>query len=389
MAVNMMIGEFKPNKNKNIKWLSVCITANSCEAYNQYLQNKGCFIEIITINEVKFFHVYKELESTNIETEKPIYDQILDLEAIALHKLSALIKSKGGIVLDLNTDCISCTFPNDVFPFELIDDKNIEGYYYDDENKVPMYKLEKKNTRLQIERKAQYKRTDTYIYEPKQWTVYNDVEDNDFKPIVDRVIELNGCFITGPAGTGKSQLIRQIKQELQNKGKTFSCLAPTNLAAINIKGTTVHKFVSKLKKMDSLFNLDVDYLFIDEISMLQEIFYKFFIMIKRIKPNLKIIIAGDFNQLPPVKDRIGESFNYSNCQALLELCDFNKVQLSKCRRSDGFVVDFETINNIKKESFKSNFTLNYLAFTNKKRIAINKKCMDAEAQKYKKTKIYV
>ena len=38
MAVNMMIGGFKPNLNKNIKWLSVCITANSCEAYNQFLQ---------------------------------------------------------------------------------------------------------------------------------------------------------------------------------------------------------------------------------------------------------------------------------------------------------------------------------------------------------------
>ena len=132
-----------------------------------------------------------------------------------------------------------------------------------------MYKLENKNTRIQIERKAQYKRTDTYIYESKKWNVYNDVEDNDFKPIVDKVVELNkSCFITGPAGTGKSQLIRQIKQELQNKGKTFACLAPTNLAAINIKGTTVHKFVSKLKQLDSLYNLDVNYLFIDEISML-------------------------------------------------------------------------------------------------------------------------
>jgi len=117
MAVNMMIGGFKPNLNKNIKWLSVCITANSCEAYNQFLQNKGCFIEVITINEVKFFHVYKELEITNIETEKLIYDQILDLEAIALHKLSNLIKSKGGIVLYLNTYCISCSFSYDVFPF--------------------------------------------------------------------------------------------------------------------------------------------------------------------------------------------------------------------------------------------------------------------------------
>jgi hypothetical protein len=109
-------------------------------------------------------------------------------------------------------------------------------------------------------------------------------------------------------------------------------------------------------------------------------------MIKRTKPNVKFIIAGDFTRMPPVKDRIGESFNYSICQALLELCDFNKVQLSKCRRSDGFVVDFDTINNIKKESFKSNFTLKHLAFTNKKRVAINKKCMDAEAKNIKRQK---
>ena len=41
-------------------------------------------------------------------TEKPIYDQILDLEAIVLHKLATLIESKGGQILDLNTDCASC-----------------------------------------------------------------------------------------------------------------------------------------------------------------------------------------------------------------------------------------------------------------------------------------
>ena len=56
-----MIGGFQPNLNKNIKWLSVCITANSCEAYNQFLQNKGCFIEVITINDVKFFMFMKNL----------------------------------------------------------------------------------------------------------------------------------------------------------------------------------------------------------------------------------------------------------------------------------------------------------------------------------------
>ena len=181
LAVNVMIGKLKPNLNKQQQWKSVCMTSNSCEAYNQFLLNHGCFIEIININDVKYFHVYKELLKSNIETEKPIFDQILDLEAIELYELSKLIKSKGGIVLDLNTDCISCTFPNDILPFEL-NDKNILGYYFDADKKIPKYKLENKNTRLQIQKMPKYQRTKTYIYTPKDWTIYNDVENNDFKP---------------------------------------------------------------------------------------------------------------------------------------------------------------------------------------------------------------
>ena len=108
------------------------------------------------------------------------------------------------------------------YSFELIDEKNIKDYYYDDENKVPMYKLENKHTRLQIERKAGYKRTEIYKYEPKQWNLFNDVEDNSFKPLVDKIVELNqSFFITGQAGTGKSHLIRQLKEQLKQNGKSF------------------------------------------------------------------------------------------------------------------------------------------------------------------------
>jgi len=309
-----------------VQWKSICITANSSEAYHQFIQNKGCFIEVITINSTKFFHVYKEILKTNIESEKPIYDQIMDLEAIELHKLAMLIESKGGKVLDLNTDCISCSFPNDILPFELIDGKNISGYYY--KNGEPKYKLENKFTRLQVQRKAQYKRENVYTYEPKHWNIFTDVKDNDFQPLVNQVFELNqSAFITGPAGTGKSELIRQIKTKLDAENKTYICLAPTNLSALNIKGTTIHKFVSKLKNMDSLYNMNYDYIFVDEISMLQEIFYKFLIILKQMKPKIKFIIVGDFDQLPPIKDRVDVfdyDFDYANSSALKELCGNNK-----------------------------------------------------------------
>jgi DNA replication protein DnaC len=388
LSINMMIGGFKPNLNKNVNWSSVCITSNSCEAYHQYLQNNGCFIEVITVNNIKYFHVYKEIQRTNMETEKPIYDQILDLEAIALHKLTTVIESKGGEVLDLNTDCATCIFKN-VFPFEL-DNNNIKGYYYDKENKVPLYKLEDKHTRLQIERMPLYSRNKTYEYEYFKWQVADDVEDNDFKPLVDTVINSNkSYFITGPAGTGKSQLIRDIKDQLDKNGKSYKCLAPTNLAALNIKGSTIHKFVSKIKKMDSIYKINLDYIFIDEISMVKEVFYKFFVMLKRIKSNTIFIIAGDFNQLPPINDRIQENidyeFDYKNSLALKELCDFNMLQLSKCRRSDDILYNmckFENINDIDTSLFGSEYTMRHLAFTNKKRIDINKKCMDIDKTKY-------
>ena len=136
--------------------------------------------------------------------------------------------------------------------------------------------------------------------------------------------------------------------------------------------------------MSSVYNLNYDYIFIDEISMVKEIFYKFFIMLKRIKPNIKIIIAGDFNQLSPIDDRIQENinyeFNYKNSIALKELCDCNMLELSKCRRSDDVLFNmckFENINSIDTKQFGDKFTMRHLAYTNKKRIEINKICIDA------------
>jgi hypothetical protein len=51
------------------------------------------------------------------ETESPIYGQVLDLEAIELHRLAHVAIANGGPIIDLNTDCVGCVFPKDVFPF--------------------------------------------------------------------------------------------------------------------------------------------------------------------------------------------------------------------------------------------------------------------------------
>ena len=111
----------------------------------------------------------------------------------------------------------------------------------------------------------------------------------------------------------------------QNKIKKYITLCPTNLAALLVGGMTIHRFAAKLKKQAQLHTLDLDYRFVDEVSMLGEVFYKFLMMIKKIRPNIKFITSGDYSQPLPVNDRISPKTDYSNSPCLFELADYNKI----------------------------------------------------------------
>ena len=106
--------------------------------------------------------------------------------------------------------------------------------------------------------------------------------------------------------------------------------------------------------MSLLKNLPQKYIFVDEISMVKEIFYKFLLMIKKMNPQIKFIISGDIKrQLLPINDRA--KFQYEDSIALKELCNYNKLQLTKCRRSDSKkvydVCNFDTIMQLDTEQF--------------------------------------
>ena len=100
-------------------------------------------------------------------------------------------------------------------------------------------------------------------------------------------------------------------------------------------------------------------------------------VIKKLKPNLKFIIAGNFDQLLPVKDRA--DFDYQSSVALYDLCNGLKLNLSRCRRSDDVCFKKcspDNIANLTKSEFANSFTERHLSYTNKTRIAVNKKLMD-------------
>ena len=94
LAVKSMIGCFKPKVREN--WRSLLITTNPNIAYTHFLSKNGCFIDTRHIGNNIYYQVYERFFTNKEETEAPIYNQILEQEAIEVHKLKTLLESKGS-----------------------------------------------------------------------------------------------------------------------------------------------------------------------------------------------------------------------------------------------------------------------------------------------------
>ena len=61
------------------------------------------------------------------------------------------------------------------------------------------------------------------------WKLTSDAEDNDFKPLVEKIMKSNqSYFITGPGGSGKTTILKLLQEELTSQEKTYIKLCPTN-----------------------------------------------------------------------------------------------------------------------------------------------------------------
>lgn len=138
----------------------------------------------------------------------------------------------------------------------------------------------------------------------------------------------NVC-ITGSGGTGKSFLLNIIR-DIHNDNTVF--VAPTGIAAVNIRGETIHSFfgIRPIVQQPTKRNISQDIIkkirgtnciIIDEISMVRADVFTAIDMICREAMEvdapfggIQIVAVGDFYQLPPVltdneKDVYREYFN--------------------------------------------------------------------------------
>lgn len=149
------------------------------------------------------------------------------------------------------------------------------------------------------------------------------------RQVLDLVVDQGqSVFFTGSAGTGKSVLLREtiavLRKKFSKEPDRVAITASTGLAACNIGGVTLHSFsgiglgkeevpvlVKKIKKNQKAMHrwLRTKYLIVDEISMVDaDLFDKLEEIARQLRKNgrpfggIKLVITGDFFQLPPVPD---------------------------------------------------------------------------------------
>jgi hypothetical protein len=159
-----------------------------------------------------------------------------------------------------------------------------------------------------------------------KWTL-NPEQADAFRIIAHHSLESQPeqlrMFLSGPGGTGKSRVIHALQDffSLRSQDRRFRLVAYTGVAARNINGMTLHSALcisqrsSKSAQAKTRRDLvamweGVDYLFIDEVSMVG---CAFLLQISQALTEAKgntepfggvnVIFAGDFAQLPPVGEK--------------------------------------------------------------------------------------
>ena len=170
--------------------------------------------------------------------------------------------------------------------------------------------------------------------------IYNDKQ----KEAIIKAFKTHFEIITGGPGTGKTTIIKSIVnlyQELYKKSNSelseeVALLAPTGRAAkritetVGIKASTIHRFLKWNKdtnkfKINEHNKVDVKLVIIDEASMIDT--YLLDNLLKGLYYDTKIILVGDYNQLPSVGS--GQIL-----KDLIESDMFNVIKLTELYRQE-------------------------------------------------------
>jgi ATP-dependent exoDNAse (exonuclease V) alpha subunit len=160
--------------------------------------------------------------------------------------------------------------------------------------------------------------TTALVSDPADTTVWPDgiVPTDEYRTALSYVRADDGhLFVTGRAGTGKSTLLRALRNAVDSE---MVVVAPTGLAAVNVGGQTIHSFFGlppRLLRLDDIRRSrngqvmrKLKFLVIDEVSMVRsDLMWAIdqSLRMNRGRPRepfggVRLVLFGDLHQLPPV-----------------------------------------------------------------------------------------
>ena len=198
----------------------------------------------------------------------------------------------------------------------------------------------------------------------EQFSAAYDLLENDPSPV----------FVTGKAGTGKSTLLQYFRE---HTSKNIVVLAPTGVAAVNVRGQTIHSFFRfrpditpegvhsiRLRKAQKTIYKKLDAVVIDEISMVRSDLLDCVDAFLRLHGpdetapfgGIQMIFFGDLYQLPPVMTRLDRDIfkdvyaspYFFDARSFKQL-DFQIIELKKIYRQkdEAFI---RLLNNVRDKS---------------------------------------
>lgn len=274
------------------------------------------------------FYVYGYvIEQTNVETNIPMYIQVLDENNIKLYNM---IKKSGGTAVWRKTDCA------------MILDGKLPLIPDGKPSKPGDYRVSElpEISKLTPQKRVHNRGVHLCTLMPGCETHPDITSSSQIKEVYDILMKYKGFMNVSRAGTGKSYNIMELeKMFIANHptGKVYK-IAFTNKASLNIRGTTIHKFLKinaegkfNLEWMKTIAHLPV-LIQIDEISMIGEWLWRRLVEIKKALPNAYFVLCGDYRQAQPVEDL--RDYNYFECSAVKYLANFQKIEFTVRQRYD-------------------------------------------------------
>ncbi len=327
---------------------------NSHDSSSLYTKYKARVLEIISENIYDLVDdefTYRKIDVIALKQGYPRLDK-RRVKASVLYVFDEIINTLGDTYLiyneiysylnrllltnvdfDLYEECVNELVSED--KLVLHEDKYYLTKMYEAENNIA-----KRFVYLNNQKEEKIKNLDIKVDTIEKGSVitFNDKQ----KEAIINAFKYHFEIITGGPGTGKTTIIKSIVnlyQELYKKSKLelldeVTLLAPTGRAAkritetVGIKASTIHRFLKWNKdtnkfKVNEHNKVDTKLVIIDEASMIDT--YLLDSLLKGLYYDTKIILVGDYNQLPSVGS--GQIL-----KDLIESNMFNVVELSELYR---------------------------------------------------------